>query len=92
MTKYSELLIGANANGIQLHKSGRPPSNRFIKLIQEHHERLRALLDKPVILNVTWSSADDEATVRIIPAYRADADIDKPFEIIKLAFPDGGVP
>jgi hypothetical protein len=36
--------------------------------LSKHHDRLRALLDKPVLLNFDWRDGDAEVMVSIIPA------------------------
>lgn len=55
-----------------------------------HGDRLRALLDKPVVLSVHWNNGDAEATVTVMPADGVERpdDGDKPFETLRLQFPD----
>ncbi len=47
---------------------GGSPPEELSGILDAHHERLRALLDAPVLLNVDWNSGDTEATISIIPA------------------------
>ena len=60
------LIIGVDEDGFSVYPKERPP-DEAIELIQHHGDRLRALLDKPVILQVTWEDGDDMAVVRIMP-------------------------
>jgi hypothetical protein len=64
-----------------------PPPTEFSDLLHAHGDRLRALLDKPVVLFVHWEDGDKEATVTIMPA---DGRPDDPFKTFMLPFPNTG--
>jgi hypothetical protein len=89
MTKL--VIIGVNEEGFQM--LGPPPDNmeQATALIQYHDERLRALIDKPVLLCVSWENGDHEAVVTIMPADgkppENDETGDKPFEKFTLPIP-----
>ena len=78
------LIIRIDEDGFSVYPKERPP-DEAIELIQHHSDRLRALLDKPVILQVTWEDGDDMAVVRIMPVSCKHPD--EPFETIELRFP-----
>lgn len=63
----------------------RPPDD-LIAWVQLHDERLRALLDRPVVLHVGWTDGDDAATVTV-SAEEGAADPTRLFEKFTLAFP-----
>lgn len=84
----SIVIAGVDDEGF---KMAEEPSSEAIELIQHHGDRLRALLDKPVILNVFWEDGDTEATVAIIPCLPENApeeEYTKPFKTFRIAFPD----
>jgi hypothetical protein len=61
-----------------------------VELVQEHQERLRALLDKPVILTLHWEDGAKTATCTVIPACEPndrDKPYDEPFQTFELAMP-----
>jgi hypothetical protein len=62
-----------------------PPPEEFEELVRVHYARLRALLDKLVILVVHWDEGDASAIVQIMPADGKGSD--KPFEEFTLLFP-----
>ena len=92
MTRNHFMLTRCNAEGFLVYTGAdkEPLPDDGIALINEHTERLRALLDKPVILSVTWEDGDPEALVRIIPAENrecSEEEAKKPFEKFTLPFP-----
>jgi hypothetical protein len=78
------MLTGVNANDIQVYHPHKKSNAELIRLVQCHNDRLIALLDKPVILAVTWEDNDVTANVIVIPC---EGDPDKPFEQFALPFP-----
>jgi hypothetical protein len=87
--KNSFILTGDSEEGIRVASK---PSRPLIALVQAHEDRLRALLDKPVVLGVNWDDGDSEAVVTVIPADERllDEDGDKPFVKLTLPFPEEG--
>jgi hypothetical protein len=94
---YCIILIGVNEDGWMLLRDPNddtrpPPETAF--LLAEHEDRLRALLDKPVILAIHWEDGDNEALVTVIPAEDPEAmatrDLDEKFERFTLRFPESG--
>jgi hypothetical protein len=47
------LMIGVNENGFRVFPK-EPPPDEFVELVHAHSDRLRALLDNPVVLCVHW--------------------------------------
>jgi hypothetical protein len=76
------MIIGANEHGFQVYPKEPPPSE-FVDLLHAHEDRLRALMDKPVVLLVHWEDGDKEATVTIMPI---DGGPDDPFKKFMLPF------
>ena|SRR5262249_18703524 len=83
---HTVMIIGANEHGFGIYPKEPPPSE-FIDLLHAHENRLRALMDKPVVLSVHWEDGDKEATVTIMPA---DGGLDDPFKKFMLPFPNTG--
>jgi hypothetical protein len=44
-----------------------PAPDEFWELAEAHADRLRAILDKPALIDVGWALGDDEAVVRVLP-------------------------
>jgi hypothetical protein len=80
------LITGANEHGFQVYPKEPPPSE-FIDLLHAHEDRLRALMDKPVVLCVHWEDGDKEASVTIMPV---DGRPDDLFKKFMLPFPNTG--
>jgi hypothetical protein len=78
-----------NVNGFQVFPE-EPPPNEFAALVHAHSDRLRALLDRPVILAVHWDAGDACAVVQIMPADSKASHTSKPFAEFELPFPEGG--
>ena len=79
------MLTGVSADGIRSYKQ---PNEEQTAFIQANHDRLRALLDKPVILTVHWDDGDADALVTIMPDDMG-ADPHKPFDKLRLPVPGG---
>jgi hypothetical protein len=78
------MLAGCSERGFHIMPE-EPPPPEFEALVNLHSDRLRALLDKPVILAVHWDEGDAAAIVQIMPTDRRDPA--KPFEELTLPFP-----
>ena len=72
------MIIGADEHGFGIYPKEPPPSE-FIDLLHAHEDRLRALMDKPVVLSVHWEDGDKEAT-----------GAQDPFKKFMLPFPNTG--
>ena len=83
---HTVMIIGANEHGFGIYPKEPPPSE-FIDLLHAHEDRLRALMDKPVVLSVHWEDGDKEATVTIMPV---DGGPHDPFKKFMLPFPNTG--
>jgi len=83
------MMLGVSPDGFYVQtgpgKKQPPPPPEFVALTELHTERLRALLDKPVLLTVDWNDGDDVATVTVIPTESEDPNA--PFERFTLPFP-----
>jgi hypothetical protein len=79
------LILGDSEEGFSICPK-EPPPDEFVELVHTHEERLRALLDRPVILAAHWEDGDSEAVVQVMPANH-DADPQKAFEEFALPFP-----
>ena len=82
---HKVMIIGANEHGFGIYPKEPPPSE-FIDLLHAHEDRLRALMDKPVVLSVHWEDGDKEATVTIMPVEVSD----DAFKTFMLPFPNTG--
>jgi hypothetical protein len=78
------LILGDSPDGFAVYPPLPPPSE-FIALTHAHSTRLRALLDKPVILAVHWNAGDRAAIVQIMPTKSRP---DEKFVEFTLPFPD----
>jgi hypothetical protein len=84
---HSIVILGVDDIGWQIWPR-RPPPPEVPLFLAKHHDRLRALMDKPVLLNVFWNYGDRDATVSIIPADDpAKTDLNEPFKTFRLPFP-----
>ena len=81
------LMLGVDSIGFHVFPEERPPSE-FAALVHVHSDRLRALLDRPIILAVHWDDGDACAVVQIMPADNK-ASTSKPFAEFELPFPEG---
>jgi hypothetical protein len=89
--KKCVLVFGCCAHGFLVYPK-EPPPEEFARLVRTHSDRLRALLDRPVILAVHWDEGDRDAVVQIMPAGEPGTNPDPrtPFEEFALAFPACG--
>jgi hypothetical protein len=78
------LMFGSGEDEFRILPKEKPPEE-FEGLVRVHYGRLRALLDKPVILAVQWDEGDPSAVVQIMPADGKPSG--KPFEEFTLLFP-----
>ena len=74
------VLTGVSEEGIYAWEE---PPQRGIELIHAHEDRLRALLDKPIMVSLHWEDGDEEATATVM----LDMPSDAPFVKFKLPFP-----
>src|SRR5262245_54132099 len=83
------ILAGINADGFQVVFPRKPEQmpEGGIDLIQKHSDRLRAILDMPVLVSMHWEDGDEVATCSIIPANGKADDPDEPFKTFTLKFP-----
>jgi hypothetical protein len=58
------------------------------EFISLHRDRLRALLDKPVILHVTWNDGYDRARVSVMPADHVPKEQRIPVQSFTVPFPE----
>jgi hypothetical protein len=78
------LMLGSDEQGFHVIPE-EPPPEEFVALARAHGDRLRVLLDRPVILAVHWNEGDSDALVQIIPVKTDDSK--RRFEEFTLAFP-----
>jgi hypothetical protein len=79
---HSIVIIGVDDHGWSIWPK-RPPPPELLSFLAEHHDRLRALMDKPVLLNVFWDDGDEDATVSILTD---EGDPGTPFKTFRLPF------
>ena len=82
---HKVMITRATEHGFLLYPN-EPPPTEFSDLLHAHGDRLRALMDKPVVLSVHWEDGDKEATVTIMPVEVSDA----AFKKFMLPFPNTG--
>ena len=72
-----------------VHCVGPPSANhrQVLELIRYHQDRLRALLDEPVVLTIHWENGDRKALVTIVPV-GGKIDPNGKFETVSLSIPD----
>jgi hypothetical protein len=80
------MMIGVDAVGFKIYKKDFPVAPEFYDLLATHGDRLRALLDKPVILTVHWDDGDEEAVVTVIDPSPGGNEL---FQKVRLPFPQG---
>jgi hypothetical protein len=81
------LMLGSSEQGFHV-VPYEPPPPEFEALVHLHSDRLRALLDRPVILAVHWDEGDAAAIVQGMPADGdPNRDPHKRFEELTLPFP-----
>ena len=80
------LILGDSSKGFSVYPKAPPPAE-FVALTHAHSDRLRALLDKPVMLAVHWGNGDQSAIVQVVPVDLKSGPNEK-FVEFKLPFPD----
>jgi hypothetical protein len=87
LIKYRAKTFGTT---LDIYPEEEPPPE-FAALASVHADRLRALLDRPVVLAVHWVEGFPEAFVQVMSAGKPGTyDPNKPFETFTLAFPSEG--
>jgi hypothetical protein len=84
------LIAAADATGFHLYGNPADAPEGAVELIQKHQDRLRALLDKPVLLTLHWEDRAKTATCTVIPVREPkdwDKPDDEPFRTFELAMP-----
>jgi hypothetical protein len=79
------LITGVTAEGFHIAKQSFPLPLEFDDLLAAHGQRLKALLDRPVLVAITWDDGDDVAAATIIDPELAP---DALFEVVQLPFPE----
>jgi hypothetical protein len=85
------VIIGANEKGLSIlpHKESAHNTYEFQSLMYDYQDRIRALMDQPILLAICWKDGDEAAQCTIIPAGEdilKGAEPDEPFKQFKLSF------
>jgi hypothetical protein len=77
------IVAGITADGFHIAKKCFPLPPEFDDLLVAHGQQLRALLDRPVLVAITWNDGDDAATATVV-----DPTVVHEFKTVRLPFPE----